>query len=187
MKKLIFFIAIFIGCYGYSSNAQVSFQLNIGSQPLWGPAGYDYARYYYIPAIDAYYDISAQQYVYYNNGGWGRYSYLPPRYRNFDLYGAYKVVINNPNPWTNHNSYRNRYSRYGNRGGQVVIRDSRDNRYWANPRHPKHGEWRGTQRSRDWGGYRDRRNDNRNNWNDNRGRGRDRDDNRGRGRDWDKK
>ncbi len=89
----------------------------------------------------------------------------PPHYSNFDLYGAYKVVINDPNPWNNHRQYRNRYHRYSNRGGQVVIRDSRDNRYWANPRH---GEWRGQERSRDWGGYRDRRHYYRREWRDNR-------------------
>lgn len=164
MKKLIFCLTLLFAGFAYNGNAQVSFQLNIGSQPLWGPTGYDYVRYYYIPDIDAYYDVSAQQYVYYNNGSWGRYSSLPPRYRNFDLYRAHKVVINDPNPWTYHNSYRNRYSRYRGVHDQVVIRDSRDQRYWSNPRHPQHGHWRGQERSRDWGGWRDNKhhNDHRN-------------------------
>jgi hypothetical protein len=38
--------------------AQVSVSVNIGSQPLWGPTGYDQAQYYYLPEYDAYFLFS---------------------------------------------------------------------------------------------------------------------------------
>ena len=94
MKKRILLIAAFIAIsFVHGAEAQVSFQLNLGSQPLWGPTGYDYVQYYYIPDIDAYYDVANQDYVYYDNGSWITSYSLPYRYANFDLYRAHKVVI----------------------------------------------------------------------------------------------
>lgn len=154
MKKLIVFIAFFTACSCFSGFAQVNVQFNVGLQPLWGPVGYDYVRYYYLPDVDVYYDVTARQYIYFNNGSWVRLSSLPPVPRGFDIYNSYKVVINDPDPWVSHNRYRDRYYHYRGRHTQAVIRDSRDQRYWANPRHPKHRQWRGTEKSHDWGGHR---------------------------------
>ncbi|MDR2271738.1 MAG: hypothetical protein LBF27_12610 [Sphingobacterium sp.] len=103
-------------------DAQVSISVNIGSQPSWGPVGYDYARYYYIPEYNMYYDVPGRCYVYYDNGGWIRRSNLPRRYRHYDFYRAHKVVINDRTPWHHHDRYRSRYGH--SRGRQVSIRDS---------------------------------------------------------------
>jgi len=152
MKKLTIFIALLTACCRIEGNAQVNVQFNVGVQPLWGPVGYDYVRYYYIPDVEAYYDVSAQQYIYFNNGSWVRIASVP--FSNFDIYNTYKVVINDPTPWMNHSRYRDRYHHYRGRHNQTVIRDSRNQRYWANPVHPKHQHWRGHEKSRDWGGQR---------------------------------
>lgn len=40
-----------------NAKAQVSLNINIGSQPVWGPTGYDHVDYYYFPDIDAYYYV----------------------------------------------------------------------------------------------------------------------------------
>ncbi len=161
MKKTIFVAAIILATFagfGNYTQAQVGVHLNVGIQPLWGPTGYDYARYYYIPDIEAYYDVDNQTYVYMNDGRWVTTTYLPPWYADFDLYGAYKVVINTPSPWLRHNRYRGDYYGYRGRHDQVVIRDSRDQRYWANPGHPRHNNWHGNEmrheQHRDWGGNR---------------------------------
>ncbi len=103
--------------------------LNIGSQPEWGPVGYDHADYYYMPDIDAYYDVPAHQYVYYNNNTWIHGAVLPARYGNFDRYHSYKVVVNQRNPWEHHADIRNRYANFRGRHDQTVIRDSRDEHY----------------------------------------------------------
>lgn len=42
---------------GVNAQIRISINANIVSQPVWGPTGYDYARYYYLPDIDAYYSI----------------------------------------------------------------------------------------------------------------------------------
>jgi hypothetical protein len=152
MRKQIVLAAIILSsCFGYNANAQVGVSFNIGVQPLWGPVGYSYARYYYIPDIGAYYDVGDQSYVYQQNGQWIVSPTLPPGDVNFDLFGAYKVVINEPNPWLHDDMYRDRYYSYRGRHDQQVIRDSRDQRYWANPAHPMHYQY---ERQGEWGGYR---------------------------------
>jgi hypothetical protein len=152
-KRIVLAAIVLLSCFGSGANAQVALNVNIGVQPLWGPVGYDYAQYYYIPDIGAYYDVGNQDFVYQQNGQWVTSAYLPPAYTNFDLYGAYKVVINAPNPWLRDDMYRNRYYSYLGRHDQPVTRDTRDRRYWANPAHPMHYRY---QQEHEWGGYRPR-------------------------------
>ncbi|MFT3824295.1 MAG: hypothetical protein QM731_10260 [Chitinophagaceae bacterium] len=116
-----------------ATKAQVSVSINIGAQPQWGPVGYDYAQFYYMPDIDVFYNIQQREYVYMNGGRWMNSPYLPDRCRNYDLYGGYKVVINEPAPWKRWNFYHDRYVNYRSYPRQVVIRDSRDPRYRVGP------------------------------------------------------
>jgi hypothetical protein len=132
MKKIIFTAAILISCLSFKlADAQIHLNVgvNIGVQPEWGPVGYTHADYYYIPDIDVYYDVPAHQYVYFSNNVWIRRPYLPVRYRGYDIYHGYKVVINRPDPWRYDDDYRVRYENYRGRRDQVIIRDSRDERY----------------------------------------------------------
>jgi len=134
MKKILFCAAlILLACTTYKrADAQVHLSLgfNINSQPAWGPVGYTHAEYYYMPDVDAYYDVPRHQYVYFDNGQglWIHAAYLPERYH-FDPYHSYKVVINQRNPWERHDVYRARYYNYRGRYDQDMIRDSRDDRY----------------------------------------------------------
>jgi hypothetical protein len=143
MKKLVLFAAVLIVSL-FSINhakAQVSLNINIGSQPVWGPTGYDHVDYYYFPDIDAYYYVPSGQYIYPNGGRWVWVNSLPAQYGNFDLYRAYKVVINEPRPYLRNNIYVTRYSRYKNYGGrQAVIRDSRDTKYYVVKGHPNYSQ-----------------------------------------------
>lgn len=131
MKKFIFTAAVLFGCLSFKiADAQihVSLGVNIVSQPEWGPVGYDHAEYYYMPDIDAYYDVPAHQYVYYDNNVWVHARMLPSRYH-FDRYHSYKVVVNQRNPWEHQADIRARYANYRGRTDQVIIRDSRDEHY----------------------------------------------------------
>ena len=128
-------------CSWFIAGAQVSFSLNIGSQPAWGPVGYDHADYYYLPDADAYYDINGATFMYMEGGTWVSGPYLPGRYRDMDLYRAHKVVINERNPWMHNDRYRSRYHSYAGRHDQGAIRDSRQQKYWQNPGHPQHARW----------------------------------------------
>jgi hypothetical protein len=132
MKKLVLVAAVLMVSLFSINNAkaQVNVSINIGSQPLWGPTGYNHVDYYYLPDINAYYYVPSGQYIYENGGRWVWVNSLPPAYSNFDLYNAYKVVINKPRPYLQNNIYVAQYGRYKNYGGrQAIIRDSRDVRY----------------------------------------------------------
>jgi hypothetical protein len=134
MKKLL--IAVLIGCtlFTGSSNAQVSINVNLGRQPDWGPVGYDYVNYYYLPDLDVYYNVPRRQFVYQSGNRWVYANSLPSRYGNYDLYNGYKVVLNDNNPFTRAEDYRARYARYRNWNGerQVLLRDKHDERYKNN-------------------------------------------------------
>lgn len=132
MKKILLAAVLMACCLSAKvATAQVSFSVgvNIGNQPEWGPVGYDHADYYYMPDIDAYYDVNAHSYIYYNNNVWVRSGALPPRYAGYDMYHGYKVVINRPAPWRNAGMYRAKYAQYKGRRDQNIIRDSRDDHY----------------------------------------------------------
>ncbi len=76
-----------------SAQSQVAINVHIGSPPQWGPVGYSEARYYYLPDVESYYDVQASRFIYFNGVTWVHRTYLPSRYRNYDLYGGYKVVM----------------------------------------------------------------------------------------------
>jgi len=108
---------IFFGTFLLISNAgqaQVSVNVNIGSPPPWGPVGYTEVRYYYLPDVEAYYDVQTSMFIYFGGGVWVHRSYLPSRYRNYDLYGGYKVVMTDYRgdaPYNNFREYKTRYAR----------------------------------------------------------------------------
>ncbi|KGO91360.1 hypothetical protein [Flavobacterium subsaxonicum] len=94
------------------SQAQVSVNVNIGTPPAWGPAGYTEVRYYYLPDIEVYYDINTAQYIYINNGNWVRASALPTVYKNYNLYNGYKVVVNDYRGTTPYVYYKDHKVKY---------------------------------------------------------------------------
>lgn len=110
------------------AQAQLSLSINLGRQPAWGPTGYNHVDYYYLPDIESYYDVSTGQYIYQNNGQWIFANNLPPRYRGYDLYSGYKVVVNRPKPYLSFNRDRASYGRYRNWNGahQPMLRESRN-------------------------------------------------------------
>jgi hypothetical protein len=132
--KTIKLIAICIVMFlANSMQAQVSVSLNIGSPPAWGPAGYSDARYYYLPDVEAYYDVQSSMFIYFDGGVWVRRGYLPERYRNYDLYGGYKVVMTDyrgNSPYDHFSEHRTRYGRGYHREAQRTIgeRPGRENR-----------------------------------------------------------
>lgn len=130
MKKLILTFALMLTCSAYTMQAQrVSVNINIGSQPAWGPVGYDYVDYYYMPDIDCYYSVNQGLFFYMNAGRWVGVRYLPYAYRNYDFYTMYKVVLVGHDPWMYNNRHRREYARYRGYRTQPVIRYSRDVRY----------------------------------------------------------
>ena len=167
MKKVFLTSAILLGFICYKAESQVSVNINIGRQPVWGPVGYDYVDYYYLPDLDVYYDVPRGMFVYFDFGRWNVAATLPPRYGRYDLYRSYKVVVNARDPWLRNDYYREHYRNY--RGHyQPIIRDSRDNRYYAARERYDHDRYNDRREAR----HEERRNDNwRGNDRGNHGRG----------------
>ncbi len=139
MKRLLSAFLLMTGLLlaGRQATAQVKVNINIGTQPLWGPVGYDEVEYYYLPDVEAYYYVPRRQFVYLSGGNWIFASSLPARYRTYDLYTGYKVVINEPRPYVHFTDHKVKYAKYkGAHGKQVIIRDSRDPKYYVVKGHP---------------------------------------------------
>jgi hypothetical protein len=112
MKKIILIMAVLVFTAAQRVQAQVSVNINLGSQPAWGPSGYDYVEYYYLPDMDIYYYVPDRQYIYLSGNRWIFVNSLPGRYRSYNLYNSYKVVINEPRPYLHHGVYQSRYAKY---------------------------------------------------------------------------
>jgi len=120
---------------------RVGLNVNISNQPAWGPVGYEHVEYYYLPDIEVYYYVPTHTYWYFEGGRWVGRNQLPGRYRDFDLYHSYKVVVNEREPYRHHARYRDTYALYRGRRDQDLIRDSHEPRYFASKEHPEHGKW----------------------------------------------
>lgn len=131
MKTLKLIIAgIILFASANTMQAQVSVNVNIGSPPAWGPAGYSSVDYYYLPDIQAYYDIRATQFIYFGGGKWIRSRNLPNQYRNYNLYNGYKVVLNDyhgSRPYSNFKTHKAKYYKGYKGKPQKSIGSSRSN------------------------------------------------------------
>jgi uncharacterized membrane protein YgcG len=147
MKPLVKFIgaALLVGAFALfaapAAQAQVGVNINIGV-PVWGPQVPYGTQYYYIPEIDGYYDLYAQQYIVFQDGYW-----VPqPQLYGYDPYQFHPVIVDyrGPQPWLRVDYYRQRYayqpyraygpSRNGYYNGGGYARPNYDNRPYANNR-----------------------------------------------------
>jgi len=143
MKKLILIIPLFLCLFMLNpSVAQESARGNIVKQPIWGPVGYDYVEYYYIPEFDAYYNVHQQKFIYLENNKWVKRSSLSKKHRGYDMYRVTKFVINEPQPYLHHQKHKAIYGSESGHQKQVSIRDSRDSKYYVNRKHPEHSNWK---------------------------------------------
>lgn len=127
MKK-IFLTMLLIGSILATEKADAQINVNIGLQPAWGPTGYQYVDYYYLPDIETYYYVPSKQFIYLNNGKWIYSAGLPSRYRTYNLYNGYKVVVNEPKPYLQHATYKVKYAKYkGSNGKQKALKSNNGN------------------------------------------------------------
>jgi hypothetical protein len=141
MRYLLAIIAAVFLSNIADAQLHVNFNVNLDRQPIWGPAGYDHAEYYYMPDIEVYYNVSQQRYFYQERGRWTSGASLPARYRGYDLYHSHKVVVNEPTPYLHHDMYRAKYASFRGVHDQKAIRDSREAKYFVNKNHPEHNNW----------------------------------------------
>jgi hypothetical protein len=91
-------------------SSQVSVNVNIGSPPLWGPSGYSNIDYYYLPDVQAYYDIRPRN-LFILSGNWV-IKVFTGTIQNYDLYNGYKVVLNDyhgKTPYTHYKQHKVKY------------------------------------------------------------------------------
>jgi hypothetical protein len=93
MKSLRLIATGMILILASAGQAQFSMSINFGPPPPWGPVGYASVQYYYLPDVEAYYDVHTSMFIYFSGSAWVHRAYLPARYQNYDLYGGYKVVM----------------------------------------------------------------------------------------------
>ena len=151
MRYIFLFIAALFLMSTLHAQVGGSLSLNIGTQPVWGPTGYDHVEYYYLPDIDAYYNVPQHKFFYNENGRWIGRSQLPGRYHSYDINNSYKVVVDEREPWRNDKMYVDKYSIYKGRHDQQMIRDSHESKYFVNKNHPEHNNWVKQQRHDDNG------------------------------------
>ncbi len=118
MKKLLIGAGLILLSLGFAQKTEaqvrVGININIGDQPSWRVPGYNYVEYYYLPEIECYYYVPRHQFIYLSNGSW-IFSYsLPFRYRNYNLYSGYKVVVNRPDAYNYFEQHRRKYGRGNN-------------------------------------------------------------------------
>lgn len=121
MKKLLTLFIVLLEV-GMSKPTEAQVRINVNIQPLWGPAGYDYVEYYYMPDIDVYYHVPSRRYVYLSSGRWIFAATLPPIYHHYDIYRGYKVVLNEPRAYLHHDVHVVKFKEYKGKQ-QVIIRD----------------------------------------------------------------
>ena len=141
MRYFFVLIAVLLMLSTVHGQLGIKLNFNVGSQPVWGPTGYDHVEYYYLPDIEVYYNVPQHRFYYYEGGRWIGRSQLPARYHDYDFYNSYKVVVNDRAPFRHHEKYRDQYSSYKGRHDQQPIRDARDPKYYVNKNHPEHNNW----------------------------------------------
>ena len=115
LKCIVIGMVLFIAGTAHS---QVDVNVNIGTPPPWGPAGYEGVRYYYLPDVESYYDIHASMFICYIEDAWVHRDKLPSKYKSYDLYDGYKVVIldyNGSAPYQYYDDHKTKYAK-GYRG-----------------------------------------------------------------------
>lgn len=140
----------------FSSKAQVSLSVHIGTPPVWAPPAYAHTtRYYYIPEIDSYYDAQNQGYYYNNGPGWVFSASLPGIYASYNIASLHHIRVNyyGARPYTYFASQRTVYVQ---RYHPVRYREVRQERgHYDNGNHGGRGpEWHGDRGHEDHGGDR---------------------------------
>jgi hypothetical protein len=96
MKKLLLISAIAIsGMFYNTANAQIRLHVGVrlggpvvvpAPEPVayQEPVAYNDDDYYYLPDVDAYYNVGQQCYYYNDGGNWVSAAYLPGAYRDYE-------------------------------------------------------------------------------------------------------
>jgi hypothetical protein len=119
MKRIKLLISALLLVIAGTMQSQVVVTATLGNPPPWGPAEGVGVRYYYIPDIQAYYDVSSSMYIYNSNGRWIHSANLPHAHRDYDLYSGHKVLLKDyhgERPYDNYKDHQKNYPKGYNHG-----------------------------------------------------------------------
>ena len=178
MKKLLLITAFIVSASAMNySQAQIRFNVGINlGIPGWIPGGYAQADYYYLPEIDAYYNVPQRRFVYFDGYNWVFAASLPSMYADFDLYNCHRLPVYESRPYLHADIYRERYAQF--RTGYAYRQPSYRQQVVVENRYPSYNYNRGYAYGRDRDDYRHEDRDDRRES----GRGHERDNDRGRDR-----
>lgn len=134
MKKIFIILGIILGFAVTNVTAQFKLdtkQPNRTEQPTWGPVGYHYVSFYYLPELNIYYDVIQKQFVIPNGSKWEYTNNLPKKYHHVNLYNTYKVVFQDDDnqPFVSNKKHQKIYKEYKRNYSQVPIAAAVDKRY----------------------------------------------------------
>lgn len=141
MRLVLIFAIVSLFFGSLEAQVHVGVNINIGRQPVWGPIGYDYVEYYYLPDLDVFYYVPTHRWVYLNGSRWIFAASLPARFGHYDLLTLHKEVVNEDRPYLRHEFYRDKFLRDRGMHDQKIIRDSHDSKYFVIKGHPDHDKW----------------------------------------------
>ncbi len=122
--KLIIFSILFL----VTVNVQAQVTITFGTPPEWAPANRIETQYYYLPDVDAYYDVPSARFIYIKNGRWIRAAALPYRYRNYSLRGGNIVYLTDyrgTSPYKFHKNHKVKYPKRGSSNKVYVVKKSK--------------------------------------------------------------
>lgn len=128
--------------FATAANAQILTRKVVTVQaPTWAQSKSVAANYYYLPEIDLYYDVPAQQFIYLNNSNiWVKSKRLPASHRAYDLKNGKIIYLSEykgKKPYLHHKSHKAKYvkvkSDNGNHLGQ-----KKHGKYKAQKKHKHH-------------------------------------------------
>ena len=147
---MLFSVSMFSGCslFTYSESATQTAYEN----PQWAPPYYSGVRYYYLPDLECYYDLSTQEFIFRGNGRWFNSRSIPSAYSDYDLNNCYTVVlsVNTYKPWMRHQYYVSHYPKryyvdYYDHGNFPYVRGFNENSkcaiYWGENERQRARSW----------------------------------------------
>src|ERR1035437_5223914 len=85
MRYLFALIVALVLSTALDAQVHANINCNIGSQPVWCPTGNDYVENYYLPDVEAYYNVPQHRFYYNEGGRWIGRSSLPSRFDNYEI------------------------------------------------------------------------------------------------------
>jgi len=135
MIKFKLFVYCIVLLLTTTTQGQTEVKITFGTPPVWAPANRVETQYYYIPDVDAYYDVPQARFIYVENGKWVRNKALPYRYRNYNLRGGniiYLTDYRGTSPYKFHKNHKIKYPKRGHSNKVYVVKKEKSKKHKKN-------------------------------------------------------